>query len=465
MKLPLYKAALICIFFSNCLSGAARAQQEPPPQQQTQQSQDPDKDANVQQKPDVTQGDTAPAPAGNVAGTSADRLQVHQIGGAAPLPTGRVSAVQFGPVYLQSADFYQAVETINASTLPNRLLESVSIFRTDFVFDQAWRNSRFAVQYEPRLMITNGVVQTNTANLTATWGTLFAVTPRLSIGLKNNFGYFSQQAQFAGLDLQGDLTTGTLVQAQFLDGPGHILNDRSEADIRYLLSPRNRIDITPFFEYYSASGAQTLYVTESKSPGGEFGFTRLLTPTSTIGFGYTVQDTMFGNLLPNTLYQTVDVTYAQQVGPTWRFAATGGVTRATTAVGPAQVTGVGTFNLIKLFRDSKVTFQYNRGQAVGLQIANGFAELYDVAYQRKLTSRVKFTTGVGYYRQFMAATNTWGLFVAPGLDYQIANRWFLETIYTFKNQQNGGANFASGRLNYASIGIRWQPGVQPAAIN
>ena len=465
LKLRIYRAALSCVFLASAVSGAAYSQQESSPQQGTQQSQNQDKDTNTQQKPDATQTDTAAAPMSTVVATNADPLRVHQMGAATPLPTGRVSALQFGPVYLQSADFYLALETINATTLTNPLFESISIFRTDFVLDHSWRNSRFAVQYEPRLMITNGVVQADTANLTATWGTLLMVTPRLSIGLRNNFGYFSQQAQFQGLNLQGDLTTGTLVQAQFLEGPGHILNDRSEADVRYLLSPRNRMDITPFFDYYFTTGAPTSNVTESKSPGAEFGFSRLLSPTSTIGLGYTLQDTVFDNLLPRTLYQTVDVTYAQEVGPTWRFAATAGVSRASTRVGPAQVTGVGTFDLIKLFRDSELTFQYNRGQRVGLQITDGFAELYDVAYHRNLTARTKFTTGLGYYRQLMATTNTSGLFVAPSLGYQISDRWFLEAVYTFKNQQNGGANFESGRFNFASIGIRWQPGLHPAAIH
>jgi len=462
MRQRIYRTLLVSIFLSICLSGIARSQQDPSAPKDSQ-----DKDANSQQKSDAPANDAAPAPApaGNILGTDSDMLQVRQMNGAKPLPSGRVSALQLGPIYLQSADFYQAFETIEASTLPNTLFQSISIFRADFVFDHAWRTSRFAVQYEPRLMITNGLVQTNTANLTATWETLYAVTPQLSIGLKNNFGYYSQQAQFEGLNLEGDLTTGTLVQAQFLDGPGHFLTDRSEVDVRYMLSPRNRIDVTPFFEYYSASGAQDLYVNESKSPGAQIGFSRLLSPTRMIGFGYTVEDTIFGNLLPRTLYQTEDVTYAQQVGLTWRYAMTGGVTRATTPIGPPEITGTGIFDLIKLFRDSKITLEYNRGQQVGLQIANGFAELYDAAYQRQLTPRTKLILAGGYYRQFMAATNTSGLFAGPSLTYQIADRWFLESVYTFKNQQNGGANFASGKLNYGSVGIRWVPGVHPVGFN
>jgi len=463
----MYRAILVSVFLLIGINGNIRAQQETSPPQQQSQDKDKDKDANAQQKPDAAP-DNAASPTtltGNVLGPNSDTLQVHLMGGAKPLPTGRVSSVQLGPVYLQSADFYQALEVVNASTLPDTLYESVSIFRADLVFDHAWRTSRVAVQYEPRLTITNGLVQTSTSNLNAQWGTLFALTPRLSLGLKDGFGYYGQQAQFDGLNLEADLTTGTLVQAHFLDGPGHFLNNRAEADVRYLMSPRNRIDITPFFDYYSASGAEAATVTESKSPGAEFGFYRLLSPNRTIGFGYAVQDTIFGNMLPRTLYQTGDVTYAQQVSPTWRYSATVGATRATTAVGPPALTTIANLNVIKVLRDATLAFQYYRGQDTGLQITNGFADRYDTSYTRHLQHRTRLTLGVGYYRQFLAATNTSGLYASAGVGYQIAERWFLESFYTFKDQQNGGANFNTGTLHFASFGIRWEPGLRPAAIN
>jgi hypothetical protein len=121
--------------------------------------------------------------------------------------------------------------------------------------------------------------------------------------------------------------------------------------------------------------------------------------------------------------------------------------------------------LIKLFRDSSVAFQYYRGQDVGLQVTNGFADRFDFTYKRKLTQRTKVTAGVGYYRQFLALTNTRGIYTSLGIDYQLADRWFLTTTYTFKNQQNGGANFASGDLHFGSVGIRWEPGYRPAAVH
>jgi hypothetical protein len=450
MKQEIRRAIVASILLSMALSGSVWSHQEP--------SSAPDEKS--QQTSDAHENNAAPEE--KAAGAGSDILQVRQMKGANVLPTGRVSSFQFGPIYLQSVDFYQALETISASNMPQTLFESVSIFRADVVFDHAWRTSRLAVQYEPRLTVTNGLAQTSTANLNATWNKLYTLSPRLSLGLKNGFGYYSQQAQFDGLNLEGDLTTGALVQAHFLDGPGHFLNDRSEVDIRYLLSQRNRLDVSPFFEYYSASGGQNLNVTESKSPGAELGFSRLLSDTRTIGFGYAVQDTSFGKLLPRTLYQTVNMTYAQQVGPTWRYAMTVGATHASTAIGPSQNTTTGNLNLIKLFRDSTLAFRYDRGQAVGLQITNGFADRFDTSYERRLIQRTRAVLAAGYYRQFLAVTNTSGIYASVGLNYQIANHWFLQTFYTFKNQKNGGANFATGDLQYASFGIRWEPGWRPA---
>jgi len=474
MKRQIYRAIVASAFLSIALSGNARSQQETPPSQESQdkdkdkdKDQDKDKDANTQPKPDVApDNSTTPMTlTGNVLGPNSDTLQVHQMGGAKPLPTGRVSAIQFGPVYLQNADFYQELEVLNVSNQPNTQYESVSLFRADLVFDHAWRASRVAVQYEPRLTITNGQVQASTSNLDAQWNTLFTLTPRLSLGLKDDFGYYGQQAQFDGLNLEADLTTGTLVQAHFLDGPGHFLNNRAEAEIRYLVSPRNHIDITPFFDYYSASGDQAVTVTESKSPGAELAFYRLLSPTRTMGFGYAFQDTFFGNMLPRTLYQTGDLTYAQQVSPTWRYSATVGVTRASTSLAPPDWTLIADLNVIKQLRgESTLAFQYYRGEDTGLQVTNGFADRYDASYTRHLQHRTRLTLGVGYYRQFLAATNTAGFYTSAGIGYQIAQRWFLEGVYTYKDQRNGGANFTTGTLQFAAFGIRWEPGLRPAGF-
>jgi len=476
MKQQTFRAILVSVFLSTSFCGSARSFQDPNPTPPQQQDPQDNKDPNASQPkqdapppdnpaPPVVDNGFTPASPTNALGANANAMQVHQLNGAAPLPTGRVSLLQFGPIYLQSADFLQTVAVVNATTLPNPLYESVSMFRADVVFDHAWRTSRFSVQYEPRLYITNGQVQTDTSNLNAAWTTVFVFSPRFSMALKNTFGYFGQQDQFDNLDLEADLTTGALVEAHFLEGPGHFLNDRSEADFRYLISPRDRIDFTPFFNYYSASGGQDLNVNEAQSPGGEFDYVRLLTPTRTIGLGYTIDETFYGTLLPTTLYQTADVTYAQQLSPTWRFAATVGVTRVTAAMAPAELTWTGDFNAIKKFRNSTLAFQYYRGQDVGLQITNGIADRFDTSYARKLYGRSKLILGGGYYRQLLAATDTRGAYGSVGMNFQVAARWFIETGYTYKNQQNGGANFASGNLNYGSIGIRWEPGYQPQDLD
>jgi hypothetical protein len=387
---------------------------------------------------------------------------------ASPLPSGRVSAVQFGPVYLQSADFLQTFDAISLSGQPSTTWQSYSVFRAAVVFDRAWRDSHIAVQYQPRLYVIDGVVHTDTADLNAGWSTLFRLTPRLNASLTNGLTYYSRVGQFDNLDLMSDVTTGSLVQSNFLEGAGHYLDDRTELAIKYQLSPRSRIDVTPFFQYYYSTGTQS--IGESYSFGLNAAYGYLLSPTKSISFSYQMQDTHFAQLLPTTTYQTISVSYSQQLSPTWRFSAGGGATTSgssisngtssTPPVHSRQWTENGLFSLIKAFPHSSLSFNYYRGQATGAQITNGFADRYDLSYQSKLTARFALSLGSGYYREFLSATNTSGIYSSAGLDYTLTPRWFLHLQYGYKHQQNGGATYRNGDLQFVSFGIRWQPGQQ-----
>jgi len=381
--------------------------------------------------------------------------QLRVVTGSGPLPSGRVSPFQLGPIYLKSADFSEFLNAISATNQPSTLVESDTLFRAMIVFDHVFRTSRFTVQYQPRLSIINGRAQTDTSNLDANWTSNFQLSPRLSVGLDNGFNYYGQQGQFDNLSILGDLTSGTLVQSHFLDGAGHFLSERVEAPIRYLLGPRSSVGVIPFFEYYTASGSQT--VNGSKSPGAEANYSYALSATKSVGLGYSVRHTQFSNALPTTLYQEFTVNYAQQLSPTWRYSLMVGAITASQNGQSSQKTASGDFNLIKMFRDSSLAFQYYRGQATGLQITNGFADRFDGSYSKRLSQRMRMNIGIGYYREFLSATNTSGTYVSAQLSYQLSDRWSLQTAYAFKHQQNGGTAYETGDLQFVSFGIRWQP--------
>lgn len=437
-----------------CLAPLAQAQQQdPPPSQNT--------DPNAAQKPDSA-APTPPVTPGDTQDLNSGPPPIRSMNGAGPLPSGRVSAIQFGPIYLQSADFYQSLSAISAMGQPD-LFESFSMFRTQIVFDKTFRESHLAVQYQPRISVIDGHFQTDTADLNAAWNTRFQLSPVLTMAFNDGFSYYSQQGQFDNLDLLSDITTGSLVQSKFLDGNGHFLNNRTELAVNYLISPRSRINVTPFFEYYSSTGSEA--INQSESPGISADFSYALSATRSMGLQYRVEDTHFSNLLPTTLYQTFGVTYAQRLSDTLHLAASVGATTSSNEVtlgsGPAArttaVAATGTFNLIKNFKDSSLAFEYYRGQAVGLQITNGFADRYDVAYNRRISPRLNFQLGTGYYREFQSITDTSGFYGSTGLTYRLADHWSLNGIYSYKRQENGGPALISGNLQYVSFGIRWEP--------
>jgi len=399
-----------------------------------------------------------PTPVLNETQSTANGPEIRGMNSAAPLPSGRVSPVQLGPLYLQSLSFFQSADAITVSGQPGTNWQSVSTFRTNIVFDHSFKTSRIAVQYEPRLTIVNGAVFTDTSNLNANWTTTFYASPRLNISIDDNLNYFGQQGQFDNLSLLADLTTGTVVQSRFLDGTGHLLSNRVELPISYLVSSRGRLEITPFFEYYQAPSTS---ISHSRSPGGRISYGYALSATQGIGVSYSVQDTSFSSTLPTNLYQTIAGNYSQILSPTLRFSIGAGATvssaaSAATSASSNQSTVNATLNLIKTFRDSSLSFNYYRGQAAGLQITNGFADRFDLAYDRRLSQHTRFSAAGGYYREFLSATDTSGYFFSGTFGYLLTERWSVVTEYAYKHQENGGAAFQTGNLHYLAAGLRWE---------
>ena len=462
MKYRLLQAFIVCALIFWCSAQAVRAQQDPPPAQS--------QEADNSKKPDaaISNSPQSPVVPGESTDASPSAPPIRAMNGAGPLPSGRVSSVQLGPIYLQSVDSSQSFIASSSTSRTGTLWRSYSLFRAAIVFDRSFKTSHFAVQYQPRLTILDGVVNADTGNLNAAWSTLFRLTPVLKISLNNTLNYYGQQRQFDNLDLMADVTTGSVVQSQFLEGTGHFLSDRTDLPILYQLSTRSRFDVTPFFEYYSSSGSTQL-VRQSQGYGLSASYGYLLSPTRGIGFQYQVEDTRFSKFLPNTIYQSILANYSQRLSLTLRFSVSGGITTATSSQSTTSSAGAnftqrtvsGSASLIKTFRDSSLAFSFYRGQASGLQITNGFADRYDATYQRHLSPRTTFDLGGGYYREFQSATNTSGIYSSLGLSYRLTEKWSLAARYGYKNQKNGGATFATGDLHYATFGVRWEPGRRP----
>jgi hypothetical protein len=449
MRQAALRAGLICALVCCCIS-FARAEQDVP-----------------QQKPDVTlpesEGVNATEPP--VSDPGADVVSttppIRAMNGAGPLRPGRVSPLQFGSIYLQSADFLQSADAVVATGQPNVAWRSLSVLRANIVLDRAFKRSHFAAQYQPRLSVVDGSARTDTANLSVGWNSVFPVSPVLEVVFSDGFSYYGQQSQFDNLNLMADLTTGSLVQSHFLEGNGHLLNNRVEAGMRYHLGPRSQLEATGFFDFYSASGTQV--VNRSESPGGRLTYGYLISPTKSLGLTYEARDTHFSKLLPTTLYQTVTASYSQRLSMTWSFSVSGGAATASSSVlansayKSRQVTATAAASVTKKFRESLLAFEYYRGQSTGMQITNGFADRYDLAYSHQLSRRVGVGLGGGYYREFLSATNTAGAYASAGVSYRLASAWSLQCQYAYKHQTNGGALFASGELHYLAFGIRWEP--------
>jgi hypothetical protein len=456
MKTSLYQCVHVGLLICLCTCSSAIAQQDSATQNPVSDPQQKPTapDSGVGQTPN--QGDETPV-------SSAPVDQIRVVNGGSPLPSGHISPLQFGPIAVASADFFESIQGVAVSGVPGRTWESDAIFRTNLVFDKEWQTGRFSVQYQPRLSIIQGTAQTDTSNLISSLTKQFQLTPRLSVHFDNTLEYYSQQGQFNNLSILGDLTSGTLTQSQFLDGSGHFLNERVGLEFRYLLSPRSRFDVTPFFNYYLATGMSA--IGQGKSPGVSLDYGYALSANRTVGLSYSWNKTYYSETLPSSTYQTVNANYSQQLSATLRLSLAAGFTQQSATMNSSDVAATGSFSLIKSFGQSSLAVQYYRGQAVGLQITNGFADRVDASYDRRISLRLRTNVGLGYYREFSSATNTSGLYGTGELGYLLTDHWSLETVYAYKRQENGGTTFRSGNLQYVSFGLRWEAGRSKSSKN
>jgi hypothetical protein len=356
---------------------------------------------------------------------------------------------------VQSAEFSQAAVFLDLSGQPDTAPVAASFLQTYIVFDHVGQRTRFTTQYQPQLAIVGGQAQGQFANHNASLETYFQLSSRVALGLSDQYSYFGDQRLFENLDLQADISTGSLLQSRFLEGPGHYLNNRTQATLSYQLNPRVRLDFTPDYNVAAERGVST--VLERNSYGSGASLTYLISDTKNVGIYYSAENATFSRSLPRTLYQTAGASYSQRVSQTWRFATSVGVSTSGSSGNSRAWVGTGLVSLIKSFREASLAFSYYRGQDAGIQITNSYSDRLDLSYTKSLSSRVRTTLGGGYYREFLGATNTKGAYLSGEVAYLLSTTFSVYAAYAFKDQRNGGEQLFNGREQYVTTGIRWEP--------
>jgi hypothetical protein len=395
---------------------------------------------------------------------------VRALGTANPLGD-QGGPLSWGPVSIRSADvqeFYGVTQPdSNVAGAPPSTSQTVTLLSTNIAFARQVSRYQIALQYEPSLFITNGTASYD-ANQQTGLDILFQLAPRWTLGVADHFTYYASQRPFAGFALDTDYATGGVVQNNYLQGPGSVLNNGFDAALNYLWSPTTTLSFGPSFGYQRSTGSlsgsgQTV---SGLYEGGKTVFTHYLSATSTIGASYFAQYVTFNNTTKaagpqgGTLLQDVLADYTRGLSTNWRMKVGFGLAaNSGNAGGNSLAVDAG---IARLMRRGDFTVSYGQGHQFNGFVTGQVTSRIDAVQHFFWTQRFSTSSSVSYFTTTGAPPKTSGFFVAEQFSYRFAPHVSVFGQGAYVRQDGDNVFIISGRRYLGSVGVRWDA-APPAA--
>ncbi len=386
------------------------------------------------------------------AAVGAELPPIRKIGSASLLDS--VSPLRWGSISVGSVEFGEVVSDFYPQIGPSHQ-DVASIMRAHIIYDREFRQSRLALQYQPRVAVVNGRAISNYLNQNLVASTSFVLGPRWSMGLADQFNYYKTQSVFGDVFLDADSTSATTIQNRFIDGPGSWLSNGINADFGYLASPRTHLTLSEGFIYNESNGV-------SVSPGGissrnynsNVSLTHDITQRMNVGAFYSFQLSQFSKSFSSTVFQTFGGSYSQMLGNSWGFRGTIGASTAG-YLSARQWTLSGSVGITKAFHRSTAALAYSRGETLTGYISNHYGDRIDLSYSAYLSRRLRASAGAGYQRDITQPSNLWAKYVSSQVSYQFLSRVSLFASYIYKWQRGDASQVFVGNRAVFQTGLRW----------
>jgi hypothetical protein len=445
------------VFFLLPINVRAQSGTNPPPpvDQEGQQARTDPQGADANQTPDIKPLVT-PTPAYPV------DAKIHAPGKALSW-MGPVAPLHYGPLYLGNIDLIGVYDQFYPATNSQVEDTQLGIVRANIVFSQSFKKSLFVVDYTPQLAMLNGQIRGGADGDQAfSIGQVFDISPRVSIAVKDNFGYTHTRQIFPDQFLLVDRENGGIAQTYFIENSGSHLDNTFALVVNYKLTPRLLLSVAPSYIYSDTHYVQGTYIVDDLK--NTVSLTYAKSPRTNIGFLQTVE--LLHPVRPvtfnNGLFRMIGFFYSEQMSPTlWITGKLG--TEAASYPGFVGTTwgATGSFELLKTFSNSDLAFAYTRASTLTTFATNRQTEQSDINYGYFLARRLKWTNGVGYFHQLGGEPRVSGKYAISTLEYHLAGGFSLLTSYSRRNQASSTTQLISGDRNTFVFGIRWAPAVIP----
>jgi hypothetical protein len=341
----------------------------------------------------------------------------------------------------------------------------LAMFRLGLMFDHyvLRHKSRIVLQYVPQMIIYNGQVHANAAtNNNLSLGTKFELTPRLSLTVANNFVQVHDNSLVPQNYLAVNGQIGALAQNSFLNTNADFLADTATATFEYAFTPRTNLTISPSFVYVRSYNNVSNYLADGQVYTGTVALGHALSPHRTLGLtgSYQYLHENIGGAPQNATYYTTGVFYSEQLARSLWVSLNVGATNQSYAVSP-QPGGWGLAagaSLTKAFSQrASLGLAYTRGTMFNNYVTRQRSDRVDVSVRTKITSRIDWNTGLGYFRELSGTAPTSGKYATTGLSYRFFGYFSLFTTFAYTFQSSGTQQLLSGGEETLVYGIRWSP--------
>jgi len=448
------------------LPAGASAQQPPPPDDPN--AAHPTNAGNNNQNPPEKKDDQAGQPA--TQGDDSNPEPPHppivpasplfRLGGGGLLTTNQ-SPLRLGPLYVSSAEVFGGMDrlTPSDSTLPT-LSQTGTVFRSDIVLDETYKQSRFTAQWEPHLSIFDGVTRGDAENISVLGQTTFQFNERLGLTVSDNFSDIASRLLYGDFFFSSGVAEAPVSQQNsFLDAPGHAISEQALAILNYRLSPLTTISLEPSYNYFHTNTTSSL-LNSTQEYSGELSLNHTSSPRTTVGVGYKASEVLFTGGSENVLYQTISGTYIHLLSPSFSFSGSGGLSTFTSPGTTRSWTFAGSATVVKSFRKGHFSLGYNRGLDLADYTTSAFTDRVDAQAGADLNQRFNVVIGGGLQRE--STTNGFqGRYADGELNLRLAPTLTLYGRYTFSYQSGNEKFLTTGTRNLCLVGLRWDAGIRP----
>jgi hypothetical protein len=412
---------------------------------------------------DTRDTDNAPIPTVGPVNPYAGELK--EAGTGLPLFGTSTTPLRWGDFSIGGFDFmgmHNSFDPVSAGT--TGFDGTVSILRTSLVFDRNLFKNRVVLQYLPQMAIVGGQIHANAgSNNTVSFGTRFSLSPRMSITLQNNLLQVHSNLLIPENYLSTSTYSGAAVQNNFLDTNGGFLADSVTSTFRYDFDQRTSVAVSPIYRYSTTTNGKSNFQASGQSYGGSVALSHALSPHRIIGVADSYQFLQqSGTKAASTRYNTISVTYSQQLTPGWWVTGNAGAGHQNYSDQPANggwgLTSGGSI-VGRISQRISTGLAYNRGVAFDTNyVSTRLSERVDLSVDVH-GARFTWKNGGGYFRELGSDPRTSGKYARTGFEYNFYHSffWFADFAHSFQNSNT--PQLLSGTLNLVSFGLRWRPPV------